>query len=97
MHDPKVLTHHLDTLTRRNDLISHQSHPLILIGLECFCEFSRISFDSFIFYKSYYNSLYIPSLPKTLPAYIPCQLITFLFLLTDSSIQKLLLNCDHFA
>jgi hypothetical protein len=42
----------LDTLTRRNDLISHQSYPLILIGLECFCEFSRISFHGFVFHSS---------------------------------------------
>ncbi len=37
----------LDTLTRSNDLIPHQSYPSILIGLECFCEFSRVSFSDF--------------------------------------------------
>jgi hypothetical protein len=41
----------LDTLTRRNDLIPHQSYPLIFIGLECFCEFSRISFRDFVFHS----------------------------------------------
>ena len=39
-----------DALTRCNDLIPHQSDPLILIGLEYFGEFSRISFHGFVFH-----------------------------------------------
>src|SRR5712691_7799345 len=41
----------LDTLTRSHDRIPHQSYPLILIGLECFCEFSRISFNGFVLHS----------------------------------------------
>ena len=41
----------LDTLTRSNDLIPHQSYPFILIGLECLCKFSRISFNGFVLYR----------------------------------------------
>ena len=41
------LLHLLDTFSRSYDLISHQSYPFILIDLECFCKFSRISFNGF--------------------------------------------------
>ena len=41
----------LDTLTRRNDLVPDQSYPLTLIGLECFCEFSRVSFNNFVLHS----------------------------------------------
>jgi len=43
------LLHLLDTFSRSYDLISHQSYPFILIDLECFCKFSRISFNGFFF------------------------------------------------
>jgi hypothetical protein len=40
-----------DILTSSNDFVRHQSYPFILIGLKCFCEFSRISFRDFVFHS----------------------------------------------
>ena len=40
-----------DTLTRSHDRIPHQSYPFILIGLEGFCEFLRVSFNGFVLHS----------------------------------------------